>query len=167
MAYAGIFIKRHNLNSINSWRSLVKPVHRCLLSLFLLMIVAVAACIPATVNMPTAVVEPRYQTLSIDEFSSILENESDAYTVVNVHIPYEGEVLNTDLQIAYNDVDALTSALPDRDAPIILYCRSGRMSEEASQVLLELGYTNVYDVPGGMNAWQDSGRELLNAETTE
>jgi rhodanese-related sulfurtransferase len=36
------------------------------------------------------------------------------------------------------------------------------MSEQASQALLELGYTQVWDVPGGMNAWQDSGRVLSN-----
>jgi rhodanese-related sulfurtransferase len=145
----------------------MKRISSSILFISLSMLLGMTACSPATLNTPTAVVEPRFQTLTIDEFSTILESESDAYTVINVHIPYEGEVLNTDLQIAYNNVEALTSALPDRNAPIILYCRSGRMSEEASRSLLELGYTNVYDVPGGMNAWQDSGRELLNAETTE
>ncbi len=144
----------------------MKRIGSAIVFVSLLLLVGMTACSPVAVNTPTAVVQPRYQTLAIDEFSTILESESDAYTVVNVHIPYEGELLNTDLQIAYNDVDALTSALPDRNAPIILYCRSGRMSEEASQALLELGYTNLYDVPGGMNAWQDSGRELLNTETT-
>jgi len=132
----------------------------------ILMVVVVAACSPTTLDAPTAVVEPRSQTLTLDEFSTILESESDAYTVVNVHIPYEGEVLNTDLQIAYNDVEALTNALPDRNAPIILYCRSGRMSQEASEALLELGYTNLWDVPGGMNAWTASGRTLLYSQPT-
>lgn len=106
-----------------------------------------------------------YQTLTIDEFANIVAEESDEYTIVNVHIPYEGEVAETDMSIAYNDIAALSSALPDKNAPIILYCRSGRMSEEASRALIELGYTNLYDVPGGMNAWQNSGQELLNAET--
>ncbi len=132
----------------------------------LLMIGIIAACSPATPNAPAIIVEPRYQTLTLDEFSAILEREPDAYTVVNVHIPYEGEVLNTDLQIAYDDVDSLTSALPDRNAPIILYCRSGRMSREASEALVALGYTNISDVPGGMNAWQASGRTLLYSEPT-
>ena len=49
-------------------------------------------------------------TLTIDEFSSILADEPDAYTVVNVHIPYEGEIDGTDLKIAYNDINALTAA---------------------------------------------------------
>jgi rhodanese-related sulfurtransferase len=101
------------------------------------------------------------QTLTIEEFADVLADESDSYTVINVHIPYEGEVEGTDAFIPYNDIDALTAALPDKDAQIILYCRSGRMSAEASQKLAELGYTQVWDVPGGMNAWGSSGREII------
>lgn len=112
---------------------------------------------------PTAspVAEGSYQTLTLDEFASILESQSEQYTVVNVHIPYEGEIEGTDNQIPYNDVSALMTALPDKDAPIILYCRSGRMSEIASQALIEQGYTQVWDVPGGMLAWEQSGRTIL------
>ncbi len=105
-----------------------------------------------------------YRTLTIDEFAEIMTNEPEQYAIVNVHIPYEGEVAETDMQIPYNDIEALTSALTDKNAPIILYCRSGRMSEEASLALRELGYTQVWDVPGGMNAWRESGRELLYTE---
>ena len=68
----------------------------------------------------------------------------------------------TDAFVPYDDLDALTAALPDKNAPIILYCRSGRMSEEASLALLDLGYTQLWDVPGGMNAWQASGRDLID-----
>ena len=108
-----------------------------------------------------------YQTLTIDEFADILANRSDEYAVVNVHIPYEGEVENTDMKIAYNDIEALTAALPNTSAPIILYCRSGSMSAEAAQVLADLGYSQIWDVPGGMNAWTASGRELLDNRPTE
>ena len=91
-----------------------------------------------------------------------MANQSDAYTVINVHIPYAGEIEGTDANISYNDLDALTMALPDNDAPIIVYCRSGSMSQQATENLISAGYTQVYDVPGGMNAWQSSGRQLVN-----
>lgn len=103
-----------------------------------------------------------YRALSIDELATIMENQSDAYTVINVHIPYAGEIEGTDANISYNDLDALTLALPDNDAPIIVYCRSGSMSQQATENLISVGYTQVYDVPGGMNAWQSSGRQLVN-----
>lgn len=129
-------------------------------AMFIGLIAVGAACSAAPSMPPTPSVEAVYRTITVDEFASAL-NQADAFTVINVHIPYEGEVPNTDDYIPYNDLDALTAALPDRNAPIILYCRSGRMSEEASRALVALGYSNVVDVSGGMNAWTDSGRELL------
>ncbi len=134
-----------------------------------IIIVVVAACSPdqqiaqptlESTETETVQLEAVYQTLSIDELTSIVDNKADEYTIVNVHIPYAGEIKQTDANIAYNDIDALTSAFPGKDAPIILYCRSGNMSESATRELVALGYTNIYDVPGGMNAWQSSGREL-------
>lgn len=44
------------------------------------------------------------------------------------------------------------SELPDMDAVILVYCRSGRRSKEASQKLAEIGYTNIYEF-GGINSW--------------
>ena len=138
-----------------------------LLAAFLLL--ALAACSPGNAENITATEEAQgeavqgvYQTLAIDELANIIQNEADAYTIINVHIPYAGEIEGTDANIAFNDLDALTEALPDKDAPIILYCRSGSMSEQATRALLEQGYTQVWDVPGGMNAWQASGRELVS-----
>jgi rhodanese-related sulfurtransferase len=129
-----------------------------------------AACSPQATSAtvaPSAAseqAEAEYRTLTIDEFADIVANQNDSFSIINVHIPYEGEVAGTDAHVPYNDLDALTSALPDKNAPIILYCRSGRMSEIASQALIERGYTQVWDVPGGMNAWQESDREIkMNA----
>jgi phage shock protein E len=129
----------------------------------------VAACRPTNDSSEAAATVPSvqettgvYQTLTIDAFADILANNPEDYTILNVHIPYEGEIEGTNANVPYNDIEALTAALPDKGAPIILYCRSGNMSEQASYALLELGYTQVRDVPGGMNAWRESGRELMN-----
>jgi len=151
------------------WMTNASYYHNALL-VFTALVFTVSACSASTATdaqTPSAPINPSstqntYQTLTIDEFAEIITNEPDQYAIVNVHIPYEGEVAETDLHIPYNDIEALTSALPDKNASIILYCRSGRMSEEASLALSELGYTQVWDVPGGMNAWRESGHELLN-----
>lgn len=103
-----------------------------------------------------------YQTMTIDELTGVMTDDNRAFTVVNVHIPYEGEIEGTDYTVAYNDLDALTAILLDKDAPILLYCRSGNMSEQAAQDLAELGYTQIYDVPGGMIAWEASGHTLIS-----
>ncbi len=137
----------------------------------IMLLVLVAACSSPKDASPTVVTavktaEPPgvggYQTLTIDAFADILARNKSQYTVVNVHIPYEGEIEGTDAKIPYNDVNALMAALPDKNAPIILYCRSGRMSDIASRALLDKGYTRIWDVPGGMIAWEASGRKIIN-----
>ena len=42
--------------------------------------------------------------------------------------------------------------LKDKNALILVYCRSGNRSQTATQLLISLGYTNVYDM-GGINSW--------------
>jgi len=132
------------------------------------LMVFVSACSPTgdeTESTPVQTADEMtatYRTMSIDELATIMADDGRSYTVVNVHIPYQGEIEGTDANIAFNDIDALTETLPDKNAPIVLYCRSGNMSEQATRDLVELGYTRVYDVPGGMNTWQSSGRSLVD-----
>lgn len=48
--------------------------------------------------------------------------------------------------------DRAEKLLPNKDAEILVYCRSGMRSREAAYELASMGYTNVYDF-GGINAW--------------
>lgn len=47
---------------------------------------------------------------------------------------------------------AVAKALPDKDAEILVYCRSGRRSAIAANALINMGYTNIFDF-GGINDW--------------
>ena len=55
----------------------------------------------------------------------------------------------------------IAEVAPDKDTPIVLYCRSGNMSADAAKILVSLGYTNVYNLSGGMIAWREAGYPLL------
>jgi rhodanese-related sulfurtransferase len=89
--------------------------------------------------------------------------QSKDFTLVNVKTPYIGEIDGTDLYIPYDQLTASASELPStKSAKILVYCRSGVQSAQAAQTLLDLGYTNVWNLDGGMNAWQASGRALVN-----
>ena len=84
------------------------------------------------------------------------------FTLLNVKTPYIGEISGTDLYIPYTDVAARSKELPaNKAAPIVVYCRSGHESAIAAQTLLDLGYTNILNLDGGMDAWTASGHQLV------
>jgi phage shock protein E len=53
-----------------------------------------------------------------------------------------------------DSMDAATAAqmIPEKDTPVLVYCRSGQRSGEAAQKLAQLGYTRVYDI-GSLVGW--------------
>lgn len=76
------------------------------------------------------------------------------FFLVDVHIPEQEHIEKTDAFIAYNEIAENLDQLPeDKNEKIVVYCRSGSMSLEASQKLIELGYKNIYNLEGGRNAY--------------
>jgi rhodanese-related sulfurtransferase len=104
-----------------------------------------------------------YTNLKVEELHNMLQDKD--FVFVNVHIPFEGNVAETDLSIPYNEISdpKNLSQLPtDKNAKIVLYCRSGRMSEMAAETLVKLGYNNIWNLDGGMVAWEQAGYPLLD-----
>jgi rhodanese-related sulfurtransferase len=100
--------------------------------------------------------EVGYEMINVDELQEMMEEED--FTFVNVHIPVEGNIPDTDVEIPFDDMESYLDQLPmEKDAKIVLYCRSGSMSRIASETLVDLGYTNVFDLDGGYNAWVADG----------
>ena len=95
-----------------------------------------------------------YRQITMNEAASIMKSEKD-YIILDVRRPdefSEGHIPN-----AINVPNEIIGAseipeLPDKDQLILVYCRSGRRSKEASQKLVDLGYTNVVEF-GGILDW--------------
>ena len=99
------------------------------------------------------------QLLDVDGFVDFVGAEPSA-VLVNVHVPYEGHIDGTDAFVAFDEIGRWDDLPAELDAPIALYCRSGNMSAQATDTLVELGYTNIVDLEGGMNAWTAAGNQL-------
>lgn len=86
-------------------------------------------------------------------------NDPDG-VVINVHVPDEGSIAGTDLAIPFDQIDGDARLPTDLDTPVLLYCKSGRMSQVAADTLTVAGYRDVVQLDGGMNAWRAAGRKL-------
>ena len=96
-----------------------------------------------------------YRSITMDEAVAMMEQET-GYIILDVrrpdefaagHIPHAINVPNESIGTAE------ISELPDKDQLILVYCRSGRRSKEASEKLVKLGYTNIVEF-GGILDWK-------------
>ena len=98
--------------------------------------------------------EAGYRQISMSEATKILETET-GYIILDVrtseefrekHIPEAINIPNE--SIGTEEIPEL----PQKDQLILVYCRSGNRSKQASQKLAALGYTNIVEF-GGINDW--------------
>ena len=96
-----------------------------------------------------------YTQISQDEAMEMMEKD-DGHIIVDVrrqdeydegHIP--GAVLIPNETI----VSEPPAELPDKDQIILIYCRRGNRSKDASQKLADMGYTHIYEF-GGIETWE-------------
>ena len=105
------------------------------LFLILLIVLLLTGCAVSTDKDVT------YTQITMSEAVEMMESESD-YIILDVRrIPNES--------IGTDEI----SELPDKDQLILVYCRSGNRSKQASQKLVKLGYSNVVEF-GGINDWK-------------
>jgi rhodanese-related sulfurtransferase len=102
-----------------------------------------------------------YTDILPSELQSMMDSKD--FLFINVHVPFEGDIPLTDASIPFDEIESHISELPeDKNAKIVVYCRSGSMSAIAAKKLIEQGYTNIYNLDGGFRAWFETGYELLD-----
>jgi len=109
---------------------------------------------------PAAPAQEAFARLDPAAFADRMQDK-DA-VVINVHIPYEGELEQTDAFIPFDKILNDPKLPKDTNSAILLYCRTGRMSEEAGTALHNAGYTNISHLEGGMRGWEAAGRQLIH-----
>ena len=115
---------------------------------FLLTLLLLAGCAAPAAQGGT------YRQITMDEAIVMMEEESN-YIILDVRTPEEfsekhipGAINIPNETIGTEEVPEL----PDKDQLILIYCRSGNRSKQASEKLAALGYTNVVEF-GGINSW--------------
>jgi len=116
-----------------------------------------ASCSVIDNNPNTAAISTsNYEMISVTKLQSLMESED--FTFINVHIPLDGNIPETDLEIPYNDIQNYTEFLPkDKTEKIVIYCRSGSMGDVAAAELVHMGYSDVTNLEGGYIAWRAAG----------
>lgn len=103
------------------------------------------------------------QVLSVDAFEQKL-NATPEKIILDVRTDEEyaqGKMKNA-TQIDYYQRNFKTEvAKLDKTKPVFVYCASGVRSNSAAKILKQQGFTEVYDLKGGLNAWARSGKPLV------
>jgi rhodanese-related sulfurtransferase len=146
------------------------PVRRTITAVTLgLLVVVTAGCSAATTatSAPSAVTPVSAPAPApvrqVDPAAFAAEIDGGRFAI-NVHIPNEGSLPGTDLPLPYNEIEQRSTELPaDHDTPLAIYCMTGHMSAIAGQTLTGLGYTDIVELRGGMQAWQVVGQPFIPA----
>ena len=119
---------------------------------------------PSSLPVTTAVSQAAaVRLLDPAEFAAAIAGDR---VTINVHVPDQGSMPGTDLAVPFDQITARGSELPqDRSTPVAIYCMSGNMSAVAGQELTAIGYTDVVELRGGMQAWRAAARPLLPASS--
>lgn len=134
-----------------------------------LMVMGLAGCNDRSTLPAPAEQEGSYTQIRMDEAVTMMEEETD-YIILDVRTPEEfaeahiPNAINVPNEVIGEDA---IPELPKEDQMIFVYCRSGNRSKQASEKLVNLGYTNVYEF-GGIIDWLNYHKEddevLLSCE---
>lgn len=123
-----------------------------------LAVTLLAACGRAQTEQGSAV-----QDLNAQDFNQKIE-QLDNEQVLDVRTPEEwatGTLEGADRINIYDADFKEKAAQLDKNKAVMVYCRSGGRSAQAASMLKEMGFTEVYNLKGGITGWQTAGYEVV------
>lgn len=104
----------------------------------------------------------------VEETKRMIESKSEDVTLLDVRTADEYHTAHIEdaTLIPVAELSNRTEEL-NKSKKIIVYCRSGKRSVIASGILIEHGFDRVYNVLGGINAWEESGYAVVPSTTPE
>ncbi len=134
----------------------MKSIHHRILITLIFVLLALTACQGGSeIGKEEEIEGGSYRVVTVQELQSKLETKD--FLMVNVHIPWEGDIPQTDLRLPYDQIEQSLEQLPeDRDAKILVYCLTSGMAKKAVATLVSQGYTDVWMLDGGATAWSEA-----------
>lgn len=115
--------------------------------ILLVMVLLMAGCGKTTV-------ENQYQQISQEEAKNMMDTQEVIVLDVREQSEFDAGHIPEAVLLPVGTITEATAAavIPEKDSVVMVYCRSGNRSKTASQALVDLGYTNVFEF-GGINTW--------------
>jgi rhodanese-related sulfurtransferase len=159
-------LKNHYSNSINRAEKMTNPI-RNINVLNILLVIVLGVVLLAGCSSPNLAVD---QEVSVDTSSQAVKSISvdqayqlyqDGEAFLDVRTPAEWEQAHIPgaTLLPLNELESRLNELP-RDLDLVVYCRSGNRSLQASKILLEAGFNGVLNMQGGLNDWINRGYEV-------
>ena len=134
-------------------------------TIFLILLIILAGFILLTgCNLGQSKKEPI--PITVEKVYEILNTQKDNYVILDVRTKEEFDSghLDSAVLIPVDDLEARYGGLA-KSKPIIVYCRSGRRSAKAAVILVNKGFSPVYDMTGGIDAWKNKGYPVVVENT--
>ena len=105
-------------------------------------------------------------TVSAPEFEKEIKNDSVQLLDVRTPEEYaEGHIEGAiNINVQTDEFQPMAEKELSKDSTILVYCRSGRRSMDAAELLTKLGY-KVVNLKGGIIGWEDDGLPVIKADT--
>ena len=118
----------------------------------------IAVCLPVAFsgcgqNTVRETNKTEYRKISAEEAKKMLDENTDAILLdVRTETEFRESHISGATLLPHNEIEKKAAdMLPNKDALILVYCRSGVRSRAAANALTSMGYTNVYDIGGIIN----------------
>jgi rhodanese-related sulfurtransferase len=93
-----------------------------------------------------------YADVTAEQLQPLVEGKD--FLLVNVNSSAAEIIPGTDFTIPFDQIEENLDLFPRKDQPTVLYCQAGGLSRSAVLDLVELGFTNIIWLNGGINAWK-------------
>lgn len=106
-----------------------------------------------------------YKSVGTDEATRLYNDDAlmlDVRTAAEYKDGYIGNALNIPVTELASKADTISA---DKHQPVLAYCLTGARSSRAAAMLAKKGYTQVYNLAGGINAWKSAGLPVGKAKS--